>query len=660
MLDPELRAKVDALWDKFWAGGLANPLMAIDQMNYLIFLKHLEDSDLLATRRAQAAGEAYQSVFADAEDCRWSYWKNLKAEEMLDHIQQRVFPWLKQLAPENHAFTTYLRDAAFLIPKASLLVEAVGVIDDLAISDRNIDTQGDIYEYMLGKLGVAGQIGQFRTPRQIIRTMVELVAPRVGDVIIDAACGTAGFLIAAYQYIIEKGTSEEFLSYDEFGVPHGLVGDKLAKRDWGLLRNGGLVGFDFDPTMVRIAAMNMVLHGIGRPKVSYADALGKAFSHAPRANVILANPPFSGSVDESDISDEFSVTTKSTELLFLELFMDLLLPGGRAAIIVPEGVVLGSDRATRRVRELLLTNNDLQAVVSLPHWIFKPYASVATFILVFSGGGTTERTWMYELRDDGFSRDGVREQIDANDLPDLIEQWGLRLADSYEGVAGRHGWVELDRLTAHDFELAPRRYLRAAGSEHRYPTAQISELCTITRGKSPAKKTPPGAYPFVTTAAEMKTANEYSFEGEAVCVPLVSSTGHGHASMKRVYYVDGQFAAASIVAVLQVKQKDRLLPRYLFHYLQAHKDVLLVPLMRGAANVALTPTKIAGVRIPLPTIEEQLALIDRLEDLDAQASKLDEKRLAVESAKAEALAEFAAEFAPELEPEAFGDEAAAG
>ena len=620
MLQAELRRKIDSLWNKFWSGGLANPLMAIDQMNYLIFLKRLEDKDNAAAHAASVRGDVFESIYAmgDAQDCRWSYWKHLSGEEMVQHVQTRVFPWMKGLAPENHAFTQYLEDAAFLIQKPTLLVEAVNIIDDLAIADQNIDTQGDIYEYMLSRLSVAGQIGQFRTPRHIIRAMVELAEPRLGQTIVDPACGTAGFLIAAYQHLIAQGTSAEFLNTDENGSLHGLVGDRLSSNQWEWLRNASLSGYDFDPSMVRIAAMNMVLHGIESPRVRWADALGKGFSHKLGANIVLANPPFSGSVESSEISDDFRFRTKKTELLFLQLFEDVLAPGGRAVVIVPQGVLLGNQDLPTRMRKHLLEKNTLEAVISLPHSAFKPYASVATAILVFRKGGATSRVWMYEVEEDGFTQNAARLPIEESDLPDLVAQWKLRLTQDYSAVPGKHGWVALESIRARHLELHPRPYLRTAASSHRYAVETLGTLCTIRKGSVPASSAKEeGAYPFVTTAEEVKATDEYGFEGPGICVPLVSSTGHGHASIKRLTYVpDGKFAAATIVAVLEVIDPTKVSPAYLYYYLESFKDDLLVPLMRGAANVSLSVAKIKSVSVPLPPLDHQLELVSELAETD--------------------------------------------
>lgn len=459
MLDQGLRKKVDLLWDKFWAGGLANPFMAIDQMNFLIFLKRLEDIDQLSTQRAAAQNEKHSSIFEGAgAKARWSYWSHLEGQEMFSHVRDFVFPWLKKISVKQQNFETFMKDAMFLIPKPSLLVEAVTLIEDLAITDRNVDTQGDIYEYMLGKLNVAGQAGQFRTPRHIIRAMVQMVDPKPGEPVIDPACGTGGFLIAAAQHIIGSHTSPEFLSYDEGGAPHGLVGDKLSSKQWQWLKNDGLVGFDFDLSMVRIATMNMVLHGLDSPKVAYADSLGKQFSHKERAQVILANPPFAGSLDAEDVSPDFKTKTKKTELLFVQLFIDLLVSGGRAAAIVPDGFLFSMTKAHIAIRERLVEDIRLDGVVSLPPGTFKPYTNASCGILLFTKGGTTADVWMYDVTADGYSLDDKRLPIDDNDLPHLVQSWAKR------EITDRSFVVSVEQLRKNDYDLSVPSY-QAVGDE---------------------------------------------------------------------------------------------------------------------------------------------------------------------------------------------------
>ncbi|MBA4312612.1 MAG: DNA methyltransferase, partial [Chlorobiaceae bacterium] len=349
LTDPILKNKVDSLWDKFWSGGIANPITAIEQMSYLIFLKRLEDMDNARAAAAKRKNETYRSLFHGSKECRWSYWSQLPGDQMLKHVRDTVFDFLRNLGSETSSFTQYMQDAVFIIPKASLLQEAVKIIDDMHISEQNIDVQGDLYEYLLMQLTTAGKNGQFRTPRHIIRMIVKLVNPKVGDRICDPAAGTGGFLVNAYEHILESNTSADVLEYPpeaDGGKPHHLIGDKIAdKKLLKFLKSQALTGYDFDSTMTRIGAMNLMLHGIDNPNFRYMDALSKTFKEKEIYDVILANPPFKGSIDKSDINERFSVKTTKTELLFIELMYDLLVTGGRCGVIVPDGVLFGTSNA---------------------------------------------------------------------------------------------------------------------------------------------------------------------------------------------------------------------------------------------------------------------------------------------------------------------------
>jgi type I restriction enzyme M protein len=444
MLAPELKASINKLWDRFWAGGIANPLTAIEQISYLIFMKRLEDLDNLQQKRAQSRGEKYDSVFKGHDNCRWSHWKNFSAEQMMIHVRDVVFPFIK-----------LMQDALFLIPKPSLLQEAVSIIDELSITSRNQDVQGDIYEYLLSELNQAGKAGQFRTPRHIIRMMVKLVDPKLGEKVCDPACGTAGFLIGAYEHVLETNTSKDIIKFDkEGGHPHNLVADKITdKKHWELLKRNTFYGFDFDATMVRIASMNMILHGIEHPNIKYADTLAKSFQQKPEYDVILANPPFTGSIDTSDIHDALKLKTSKTELLFLELFHNLLNIGGRAAVIVPNGVLFGSSTAHKQVRQLLLEKCRLDAVISMPAGVFQPYSGVGTAVLVFTKGDKTDSVWFYDMQADGYSLDQKRDFIDGKgDIPDIIEKFPERKKSKQSIV------VPFSEIKKNDYNLSISQY----------------------------------------------------------------------------------------------------------------------------------------------------------------------------------------------------------
>src|SRR5665647_30487 len=341
-------------------------------MSYLIFMKRLEDLDTIHEKRAMARKEQYKSIFEGHEKCRWSQWKHLNAVDMLNHVQVTVFPFIKELHNgDDTLYSQYMKDAVFVIPKASLLQEAVAIIDEMNITERNQDTQGDIYEYLLNQLSTSGLNGQFRTPRHIIRMMVELVAPDIGQTICDPACGTAGFLVCAYEHILRKYTTDDIIQVDEDGTAHNLVGDKIVEKShWNLLKRETFYGYDFDTTMIRIGLMNMILHGIERPNIKYADTLSKKFEQKAQYDVVFANPPFAGSIDKSDISDAFKIVTTKTELLFLELFYNLLRVGGKASVIVPNGVLFGSSNAHIQARKMLLEKSQLEAVISMPSGVF--------------------------------------------------------------------------------------------------------------------------------------------------------------------------------------------------------------------------------------------------------------------------------------------------
>jgi len=465
MLAPELKSRINKLWDKFWAGGIANPLTAIEQISYLIFMKRLEDLDNQEKKRVEAKKERYNSVFKGHKDCRWSHWKHFNAEEMIVHVRDNVFPFLKSIKKGNDGeFSKQMQEAAFLIPKPSLLQEAVSIIDELNITARNQDTQGDIYEFLLSELNQSGKAGQFRTPRHIIRMMVEILNPQLGEKICDPACGTAGFLINAYQHILKTNTSKDLIKYDKEGVVHNLIGDKIVdKKHWELLRRHTLFGYDFDSTMARIASMNMMLHGIEHPNIIRFDTLSKAYEHKADYDIILANPPFKGSIDKGDIHDNLKIKTTKTELLFLELFYTLLNIGGRCAVIVPNGVLFGGSNAHKKVRKLLLEKCQMEAVISMPSGVFKPYSGVGTAVLVFTKGNKTSKVWLYDMKSDGFSLDDKRDFIDGKgDIPDITEKYKTRAKGENSII------VSFKDIKENDYNLSFSRYNEVKHEEIKY------------------------------------------------------------------------------------------------------------------------------------------------------------------------------------------------
>lgn len=491
LTDSLLKSKVDALWDRFWSGGIANPLTAIEQMSYLIFLKRLEDMDNARAAAAKRKGEPYRSVFRGNKESRWSYWSQLPGDQMLRHVRDKVFDFLRNLGSETSTFTQHMRDAVLVLQNPSLLQTAVKLIEDMHISEQNQDVQGDLYEYLLLQLTTAGKNGQFRTPRHIIRMIVDLVDPKIGEKICDPAAGTGGFLVAAYEHILEANTSKDVLEYDDEGKPHHLIGDKIAdKKLHRFLKSHALTGFDFDSTMVRIGAMNLMLHGIDNPNFRYTDTLSKAYQERGLFDVVLANPPFKGSIDKSDINERFLTKTSKTELLFIELMYDLLVTGGRCGVIVPEGVLFGGSNAHVNVRKLLLDKCKLEGVISMPSGVFKPYAGVSTAVLIFQKGGTTDNVWFYEMESDGFSLNDTRDPIKENDIPGIIKLWSERSAlasgssvrkaaepkVAYGDKNGRSRkcfLVPVDEIRTNKYDLSISRYRQIEHKEVEYEKPEV-------------------------------------------------------------------------------------------------------------------------------------------------------------------------------------------
>lgn len=482
MLNPNIRTKVDQLWDKFWSGGIANPLTAVEQISYLLFMRRLDAMDRKKQEDAQYLKRPYKSIFAK-DDQRWSHFRNLPAEEMLAHVRDNVFPFIKSLGKEGQSFAKYMQDAVFIIPKASLLVEAVGVIDEIYTEiERETkdsgqtfhDTQGDLYEHLLSEIATAGKNGQFRTPRHIIQMMCALVDPKLGEEICDPACGTGGFLLGAFQHILTRFTSPKLRHKDENGMERGLVGDKLTdKRQWQVLKEKTFHGYEFDTTMVRIGLMNLILHGIDNPSLVYMDTLSKTFTENNRFDVVLANPPFKGSIDKGDINEDLSLKTTKTELLFVNRIINMLRIGGRAAVIVPDGVLFGSSNAHRALRELLLDRCELQAVVKMPSGVFKPYAGVSTAIIVFVKGGKTENIWFYDMQADGYSLDDKRQKVAENDIPDVIVRWGNRDPKKDTDRKAKGFFVPADEIRENKYDLSLNRYKEVAYEEVKYDPPKV-------------------------------------------------------------------------------------------------------------------------------------------------------------------------------------------
>ncbi len=454
MFPSKLKAEVRKLWNAFWSGGMANPLTAIEQITYLVFLKQLEDQDSKHKIESRKIGNSYKSIFINYENCRWSYIRQMPSETKLDHIRNEVFKWMKDIA--RNSGNKQMEDAIFLISSINLLDDAINIIDNLFVSSQNQDTLGDIYEYLLSEIAEAGKNGQFRTPRHIIRLMIELLDPQFGERIADPACGTGGFLVNAHQHILKEKTSKDSLQFEADGTPINASGDLLTEEQREALSKGPIFGWDFDRTMVRLSWMNLIQHGLIEPNVNYSDTLGGHFNQELIANggsvgnfdIVLANPPFTGNIYKDDIGKSLQwLGANKTELLFLELIVQLLRLGGRAGVIVPEGVLFGSTRAHTALRKKLVFENTIDAIISLPAGVFQPYSGVKTSIILFSRGGTTKTVWFYEVNADGFSLDTKRSiNYEENDLWDLVIKYRLISGHSCPKFIDIDEWDEWESL----------------------------------------------------------------------------------------------------------------------------------------------------------------------------------------------------------------------
>jgi type I restriction enzyme M protein len=435
LTDSQLRSKVDSLWDKLWSGGLSNPLDAIEQLSYLLFLKQMDEREQDAERSARMRGQTHEPLFSDPK-LRWSHWSQLPAAEALKAVREDVFPFLKKLGSRAGSFGEQMENAEFKINKPALLIEACRAIEAMQVSSQNQDVQGDLYEYLLGKLNTAGTNGQFRTPRHIIRMMVKMLNPKFGERVVDPAAGTCGFLVNAWQHLLETHTNAADLKFDEDGFPHGLTGSELTKDQYEFAQKEGFTGYDSDSgmTMLRIGSMNLMLHGLTSPQFHYKDTLSKSYSEEAKYDVVLANPPFKGAVDAEDVNPSLPSRVKKTELLFIHLFLRLLDNGGRAAVIVPDGVLFGSSNAHVEARRKLIEENRLDGVISMPSGVFRPYAGVSTAVLLFTKGASTERIWFYDMEHDGFSLDDKRQRVAENDIPDVLSSWAKRFDPAFQSA----------------------------------------------------------------------------------------------------------------------------------------------------------------------------------------------------------------------------------
>lgn len=483
MVTGELKRRIDALWTEFWQGGITNPLTVIEQITFLMYARLLDINEARDENRQKRTGKPFTRRFKeDEQQLRWSQFRHLGADQMLPVVRDKVFPHFRSTAASGTAFAEFMKDAQLMIQKPGLLVKAVNMIHELPLTEG--DTKGDLYEYLLSKLTTAGINGQFRTPRHIIRLMVDLLEPKPSDVVGDPACGTGGFLVTVMEYLLQTYTSPEAVIEEkdsETGAVEKIYTGDLLEEHREHIRSGMFHGFDFDATMLRIAAMNLMLHGVDDPDIHYQDTLSTGFTDRfPKQaiegfDVILANPPFKGQLDFEDVHSGLlrQVKTKKTELLFLALILRMLKTGGRSATIVPDGVLFGSSGAHRQLRELLIDQNQLEAVISLPSGVFKPYAGVSTAILVFTKGGRTDNVFFYDVQADGRSLDDKREPVEENDLPDCLARWRSRDPATDTNRTSKAFFVPAVEIKEEGYDLSLSRYQERIYEEKEYDPPHV-------------------------------------------------------------------------------------------------------------------------------------------------------------------------------------------
>ncbi len=497
MITGSIKNKVDKIWTDIWAGGITNPLTVIEQLTYLMFIRSLDEKELENEELEQTIGTRMDRIFpqsAAGQSMRWSKFKNNDPRDIFAVISQRVFPAIKRMRygrlpdfteqgelievtgsfggdeENNTAFARYMSDAMFLIPTPQVLQKVITGLDDLYEHDvADLDMQGDLYEYMLGKLSTAGQNGQFRTPKHIREMMVELVEPTPDDVICDPACGTAGFLVSASEYIRRHYEST------------------MTPEQWEHFDGDAFTGFDTDRTMLRISAMNLMLHSIKHPGIDYRDSVSKQNEIRDMFTICLANPPFKGTVDAESIHDNLKAVanTKKTELLFIALFLRMLRKGGRCACIVPDGVLFGSSKAHKAIRRELVENHQLRAVISMPSGVFKPYAGVSTAVLVFTktGAGGTDTVWFYDMKADGFSLDDKRSRIKENDIPDIVARFQNLEQEASRTRTEQSFLVPKEEIAENEYDLSINKYRKVEYVPVEYaPTSEMmADLCELER-----------------------------------------------------------------------------------------------------------------------------------------------------------------------------------
>lgn len=539
--NPILKALINSLWNTLWSGGIANPLTAIEQITYLLFMKRLDDMEAKREGDAQFTGDKYVSRFSGvyipyvnentvrdfindhnvsgghedpdatirnlkkprpAEELRWSSFKRITpTESMLEHVRYNVFPFIKTLNGDTSPFTKHMANAVFIIEKPTLLFEAINKIEEIFIEIEKDasegghtfqDIQGDVYEMLLSEIAQAGKNGQFRTPRHIIKLMAELVEPQLGNKIADPACGTAGFLLGAYQYILTdlvRKKDKKKLEKDEDGFEMAAYSSFIDANVKKVL-DESFYGFDIDVTMVRLGLMNLMMHGIDNPKIDYKDSLSKSYNEAGLYDIVLANPPFTGKIDRGDVNTSLRIDSPASELLFLDRISSMLRIGGKAAVIIPEGVLFGSSNAQKQTREIILKDNQLEAVISLPSGAFKPYTGVKTAILVFtkveekSKTWHTEKVWFYELQSDGYSLDDNRRRLKDYPLPEAKEAFNNRIKIKTKTKDRKsHFFVPIEEIKENDLDLSFNRYKEYEYVEQTYepPKEILAKLLKLEK-----------------------------------------------------------------------------------------------------------------------------------------------------------------------------------
>ena len=478
MVTGELKNKIDNLWEIFWTGGLTNPLDVIEQMTYLMFIHDLDESDNTRAKEAAMLGLPYESIFAkevqigertiDGSQLKWSVFHDFPASKMYSTVQEWVFPFIKELhGDKESAYSKYMGDAIFKVPTPLMLDKIVTAMDglyDQMAQIKNADARGDVYEYLLSKIATAGVNGQFRTPRHIIRMMVDLMEPNADEIVCDPACGTSGFLVAVSDYLKENRKQDVF--FNRQNKEHYM--------------NHMFHGYDMDRTMLRIGAMNMMTHGVDNPFIEYRDSLSDQNPDKDKYSLILANPPFKGSLDYDIVSTDLLKVCKmkKTELQFLTLFLRMLKIGGRCACIVPDGVLFGSSKAHKAIRKEIVEGNLLEAVISMPSGVFKPYAGVSTAILVFTktGHGGTENVWFYDMKSDGFSLDDKRTALPESDIPDIIERFHNLQGEKDRERTDQSFFVPKQEIVDNDYDLSINKYKKTVYKPVEYPpTSEINK-----------------------------------------------------------------------------------------------------------------------------------------------------------------------------------------